>query len=180
MVEAIMNFDDIPRFTPRASYMVAIPLTHVERTLRSYHEENKDGLFLDPDFQRGHVWTQAKQIAYVEYLLRGGDYSRLILFNHPNWMGSFKGPMELVDGKQRLEAVRAFMNNEIQAFGTYYKDFEGSISITNTLTFGINSLKTRAEVLTWYLELNSGGVVHTEDELEKVRRMLAEEQKLSP
>lgn len=30
----------------------------------------------------------------------------------------------------------------------------------------------RAQVLRWYLALNDGGVVHTEDELFKVRRLL--------
>ena len=34
------------------------------------------------------------------------------------------------------------------------------------------SVKTREEVLSWYLDLNSGGTVHTEEELTKVRGLI--------
>ena len=37
---------------------------------------------------------------------------------------------------------------------------------------GINNLKTRGQVLEWYLQLNDRGVVHTKEELDKVRRLL--------
>ncbi len=43
--------------------------------------------------------------------------------------------------------------------------------------FCVNDLQTRAEVLQWYLDLNEGGVVHTSEELNRVRAMLAKEQK---
>ena len=41
-----------------------------------------------------------------------------------------------------------------------------------TLKVHINNLKTKKEVLTWYLEMNTGGTVHTDDELDRVRKML--------
>ena len=30
------------------------------------------GLQFNPDFQRGHVWTEGQQIAFMEFLLKGG------------------------------------------------------------------------------------------------------------
>jgi hypothetical protein len=39
----------------------------------------------------------------------------------------------------------------------------------------VNELKTRREVLQWYLDLNAGGVVHTTKEIERVRELLAKE-----
>lgn len=41
--------------------------------------------------------------------------------------------------------------------------------------WSVNELRTRAEVLRWYLQLNSGGVVHTEEELARVRALLEAE-----
>jgi len=55
-----------------------------------------------PDFQRGHVWDDAKSIAYVEFCLKGGVSARTLFFNCPGWQN--KGPMQLVDGLQRLTA----------------------------------------------------------------------------
>lgn len=170
----ITNFQDIPRFTMPASYHVNIPLDYLVEQISRYIE---NGLQLNPDFQRGHVWTEAQQIAYVEYVLRGGTSGREIYLNLPglNW-----GDAEFVcvDGLQRITACLRFMENEIPAFGTLYKDYEGRISQQMNLSLWINTLETRQEVLTWYLELNSGGTAHTEAELDKVRGMIAREHRI--
>jgi len=39
----------------------------------------------------------------------------------------------------------------------------------------MNDLKTRAEVLQWYIEFNAGGTPHTEAEINRVRELLKKE-----
>lgn len=178
-----MKYNEIPKFFCPPNYSVNIPWGHLEENLKHYGERNIQGflgLNLDPDFQRGHVWTEDKQIAYVEFCLKGGQSSRTLLFNHPNWMNSFKGEMTLVDGKQRLEAVRKFLRNELPIFGgNRLNDFDDPRLLLRTneayFIFSINNLKTRKELLQWYLQLNTGGVVHTEEEIEKVKKLLEKE-----
>jgi hypothetical protein len=150
-------------------------------------------LNLLPDFQRGHVWTEAQQIAYVEFFLRGGMTGRTIYLNYPNW-GHFspipKGQYRefiIVDGLQRLTALLRFVRGEIPAFGHYVNvptsDFSGPFfedrlrmaRARDNLIININNLKSRQEVLQWYLELNEGGTPHTSAELIKVKEMLAQE-----
>jgi hypothetical protein len=92
-------------------------------------------------------------------------------------MGSFRGEFVLVDGKQRLDAIAAFMENRVKAFGTYYKDYEDRLRTLDGIKVNVNDLKTRAEVLQWYLDLNTGGVVHTTAEINKVKVLLEEELK---
>lgn len=168
-----MKFRDLPQFTKSAQYSVSIPWEYLERTLESYNEDGK--LQLDPEFQRAHVWNQAKQIAYVEFVLRGGKSSRDIYFNMRGWMSTFSGPMYLVDGKQRLESVRAFLRGDIPVFGAYFAAFEDRLPLEASFTFQVNDLKNYSEVLQWYLDLNAGGVVHTSEELDKVRAILRAE-----
>ena len=43
------------------------------------------------------------------------------------------------------------------------------------IDFRINDLKTRKEVLGWYIEMNSGGTPHKKEEIEKVELMLKTE-----
>lgn len=50
-----MKFENIPRFTRPGSYQVNMPLDHFVRWVNENVEEC--GLKLNPDFQRGHVWT---------------------------------------------------------------------------------------------------------------------------
>lgn len=169
-----MKFSDIPQFTRDGNYRVNVSWAYLEQHLAALADSGQ--LDLDPDFQRGHVWTEDKQIAYVEFVLRGGKSSRTLLFNAAGWMRSFAGDIQLVDGKQRLEAVLRFLHGEIRAFGLLIQEFEGKLPglLGPDFVFCINDLKTRKEVLTWYLELNGGGVVHTEEELARVQKLLEE------
>ncbi len=178
-----MNFHDIPQLTRSPSYRVTVSWSEVEDVLARYHERNHSRLDLDPDFQRGHVWDETKQRRYVEYILRGGASSREIYFNQPGWMGDFRGQMVLVDGKQRLEAVRRFMRNELRVFpddlsgsGWLLREIDGRLGYDCSFYFNVNDLKTRADVLQWYIDLNDGGVAHTADEIQKVRDLLAKEE----
>jgi hypothetical protein len=166
-----MKFQEVPQFTRESSYRVNIGWSYLSVCLGDYVAEGCD---LDPDFQRAHVWTEAQQVAYVEYVLRGGRSGRDIYFNATNWMGS--GALKnfvLVDGKQRLNAVTMFMNGKIRAFGQLFSEFGGPIRLSGPdFVFHVNTLATRKEVLTWYLEMNTGGTPHTEAEINKVREML--------
>lgn len=180
---AKLPYKQIPRFIGFGNYQVDVFWRSLQSTLADY--EQAEGLDLDPDFQRGHVWTEAQQKAYVEFIVRGGQTGRVLLFNCPGWNGGIggpKGPIVLVDGKQRLNAVLRFLNDEITIFDdfpgigpTLASEFEILRDTETRFQIYINGLNTRAEVLKWYLELNSGGTVHTQDELDKVRRMLAAE-----
>ncbi len=172
-----MKFSEIPKFTRKARYSVDHSWQWLDRKLTEFCSEAESPLDLNPDFQRGHVWTVDQQVAYVEFILRGGNSGRDVYFNHPGWMTNFKGEFVIVDGLQRLTAARKFMNNEIPAFGCLYKDFEGAFPWSSVgFTFHINDLKTRAEVLQWYLDFNSGGTPHTKEEISRVKNLLEVEQ----
>ena len=106
---------------------------------------------MEPEFQRDYVWTQDQKVRYVEFLLRGGNTGRDILFNCPYWNSgkpNLSDRMVIVDGKQRLSAVIGFLNNEVTAFNHYYYEFTDNLRNTLVnLTFHINELGTRAEIL---------------------------------
>lgn len=169
------RFRDIPQFITWGSYAVDVSWTTLEKHLLDLG--NGVDMQMDPDFQRAHVWTEDQQIAYVEFILRGGQSGRAILWNCPHWPKVIHGaPMVLVDGKQRLEAACRFLRDEIPAFDRKHSEYKEAMSYMGTMfRFHINGLKTRREVLQWYLDLNRGGTVHTDDEIDKVRDLLAAE-----
>jgi hypothetical protein len=177
-----MDFNEIPQFTRDGNYRINVSWGYLEQTLDGYKERDQRfgsaaSLDLDPDFQRGHVWKEHQQTAFVEHVLSGGIGSKEIRFNCTGWMADFRGPFVIVDGKQRLEAARKFMRGELKAFGYYFHEFTGRLrSTTADFIFNINNLSTRKQVLKWYLEINTGGVVHTPDEIQKVRDLLAKEE----
>lgn len=172
MVIKKASFKAIPPYTRGASYQMDASWAYFEDWL----QENKPDL--SPDFQRAHIWDAPKQIRYVEHILRNGASGADIYFNHPGWRESFEGDFVIVDGKQRVEAVRRFMHDEITAFGfvlSEYRKEQKRLPMQCRFRVHINDLKTRKEVLQWYLDLNDGGIAHTEAELDKVRRLLGKE-----
>lgn len=177
-----MDFSDIKRF-PNIHYRIDVPWDFLDEQLRHYSDTTcGQPLDICPDFQRGHVWTEEQQIAYVEFMLKEPQSGRELYLNHPNWMGSFKGEFVLVDGLQRLTAALKYIHGEIPAFGFYLKDMTlgkrtGINALPTAVSFSINiaKLKTRAEVLQWYLDFNAGGTPHAKSEIERVRELLYKE-----
>jgi len=170
-------FQDIPQFTRHASYRVDVPWHMLEDQMARSAEGVEGGLQTDPDFQRAHVWTESQQIRYIEFCLRGGMTGRDIYWNCPNFNNMKRsGPFVLVDGKQRLTAILRFLHNEIPAFDHKFADYGDKLPFMEArVSWWVNDLPTRAEVLTWYLEINAGGTQHTRDEIERVEALLKTE-----
>ena len=140
-------------------------------------EEHKKeyGLNLDPDFQRGHVWSNEQRIAYLEFWLEGGIMTPMF-FNWPVNMDPSKGYVDyvIVDGKQRLTTFTMFYNEELMVYEKYkYSDF--SKHTLPYLYYVNNDLKTKKEVLEWYIFFNSGGTPHTKEEIDRVKDLLNKE-----
>lgn len=166
-----MRFRDIPQFTRSAGYSVDVSWDYLPSHYLNYVQDY--GLDVSPDFQRDYVWTAEQKVRYVEYILQGGMSGKDIYFNAPGWRHGETGHFVLVDGKQRLDAVLAFLNNEFPIFGgAYRRDFEDNPGmLIASFKFHVNDLKTRAEVLQWYIDLNAGGTIHTPDEINRVRAL---------
>lgn len=171
------NFRDIPQF-PRAYWNAHFDWEGMEHTLERWQGSGYGGqLNLNPDYQRAHIWTPDQQTAYVEYRLRGGETGTTLTFNCPGWNADYHGPFELLDGKQRLEAVRAFLANKIPAFGHYYEErVKKMLPDSAFFDFRITKIEGRANILNYYLQFNAGGTPHSKAELDRVRELLAKEQ----
>lgn len=146
--------------------------------------QDEYGLDLNPDFQRSHVWKYEQKQKFIEYILRGGVVPP-IRFNSPCFGGHRKSKhcdlpdtVILVDGKQRLNACIEFLDDKIDVFGGHFlSDFDNVKTLTRKtgISYTVNKLQTKAEVLQWYLEMNEGQVAHTTEELERVKIMLLKE-----
>lgn len=167
-----MRFRDIPQF-PHSYYRIDSDWKYLNEQLESWHRpEMGSPLILNPDFQRGHVWTPEQQTAYVEYALKGGTMGREIYFNCSSWQGKYNTPTFCVDGLQRLTAAQEFVNDRLRAFGHLYSEFEDRCMTTFSLH--MLKVKNKRELLKVYLDFNSGGTPHNPAELERIEKMIEE------
>lgn len=169
------KFKDIPQFTRDRNYQCDIDIIRIPRWINYMREDME--LELNPNFQRGHVWTEEQQIAWLEFFLKGGKSGNIIYFNCSFWYynvpdGDYN-EFVCVDGLQRLTAICRFINNEIMVFGSYFKEYE-DLAILNrhTLKLIVNNLKTEKEVLQWYIDMNAGGTPHTKEEIDRVKKLI--------
>ena len=170
----ITDFRKIKEF-PHCSYRIDVGWDYLEEQIKSEKEINLD---LNPDFQRAHVWTKKQQIEYCEYILRNGSSGRELYFNCTGWGKGYGGPYVIVDGKQRLEAVRSFMSGKNKVFGSYITEYSNKPDmLVARFSWNIAALETKKEVLEWYINFNSGGTVHTKEEIQKVKDMLDEHER---
>lgn len=175
MAKKKLNINNIPQLiTWSSAYCVDVDWRYLERNIAEHTDRH--GLILEPDFQRHHCWTLQQRTAYIEHILCGGYSGRELLFNHPGWLTGSEGVYVLVDGLQRITSVCMFLRDEVPIFGGhFYSQCDGHLRLFHSFKWYINTLPTRADVLRWYLQINSGGTRHTAKELARVRQLLEEE-----
>ncbi|WOE40724.1 DUF262 domain-containing protein [Acinetobacter chinensis] len=166
----------------------------VERPIRNFHcgfnyletwiaqeaEYNALGIDFNPDFQRGHVWTEQQQIHYLENVLRRiVDESGLtIRFNNPVWSdteitGDLPEQTVCIDGLQRITAIRKFIKGELNVFGIKHDELPIRVILRDLrIVIQLYEFKNKKDLLQFYLDLNSGGTAHTEVELNRVRSLM--------
>ena len=139
----------------------------------------QDGEFsLDPDYQRGRVWTSEQQKDYLGFLLEGGRAPEIVVRELPN-------RYEVVDGKQRCSAILSWWANEVPARLSeehgHREIWASDLSAAELAVVKGDHMRVRAiivrldrkETLALYIRLNRGGTPHTEQEIERVRALYA-------
>ncbi len=176
-----MKFSEIPQFIQGGSYQTNVGLGFLDKCLTEWESDEYYNLQLNPDFQRGHVWSMEQRISYVEFFLKGGRTGNTIYFNQPSWQGNATTDYDdfvCVDGLQRITSLRMFIQGRLKVFGQRIMEFKEPLRMARSnsrIVFNVNQLQTKAEVLQWYLQMNTGGTVHTESEIKRVRELLEKE-----
>lgn len=150
-------------------------------------------LNLAPDFQRGHVWTDQQRQAYVEGIFNHTVTAaqKIIQFNCPHWdkepapgASDLPEEMQIVDGLQRLTSIQMFLAGQVKPFGLSYEDLLQTDfspkSPRYSIKFAVHTFQTRADLLDFYLKINTGGVLHSDSEIERVTALLYEARRDAP
>lgn len=125
------------------------------------------GLNLRPEFRRGRAWGREQQTRFIENVFRDAvaPGSVAVLLNCPHWehngyAGELPREIQVLDGLQRLTAIRRFMAGELRPFGLRLADFDGSsycptrICARFQVTVAVHTLQTHGELLECFLALN--------------------------
>ena len=129
------------------------------------------GLDMDPDYQRGYVWTDEDRVALIDSVFNNIDIGKFVLV-HNDYTDEYL--YEILDGKQRVRALLDFYENRFPYKGKYFND----LSIRDQFWFCQKTIpvaevdKTnRKALLRYFLMLNTAGKTMAQEHLDSVRKM---------
>lgn len=144
---------------------------------------NKDG---EKEFyQRDFVWTEKEEHLLIDSIYKGISCGT-ILVRKREWKEleklAKKGETEIaftdiIDGKQRLNTIRKFMNNEItDKYGNYYADLSNHAqhSFTSHQLFSYAEMNSASDddVIFQFLKLNHAGIPQSQEHIDFVTDIL--------
>lgn len=172
---------------PRSHGSVHVGWEYLEKHLEL---ERAAGFELQPEYQRDiNRWTREQQVAYVEHVALGGETGCNVTAVHIgprqfHYTEAADGKLVLpgysmLDGLQRITAVRAFMHDEfpvltaIRPVGFLASQFARDAWRTDfRFVWSTVTVPTVRDVLKLYLRYNRGGTPHTRDDFRRVKEML--------
>jgi uncharacterized protein with ParB-like and HNH nuclease domain len=157
----IKRFSDIVKIKV-PTYKVNISVRHLRKSLQDL--AGNGTLQMNPPFQRGYKWNDQQKEKYLEYFFKNGPSARDIYFNQAEF-GKGIGDLQVIDGKQRLSSFFDFFDGKIKIFEKYFNEFEDQINIADTLIVNVFEFKDERDVIKWYLDTNTGGTYHTDEDL---------------
>jgi len=142
---------------------------------------------LNPTYQRAACWTDIQARRFMGHFLAAGPVPAIFVQryrdskNAPTGVNWLDLSNEVVDGQQRLRAMLRWLADEIPAEMDngdllWYRDLNKTERRTLPsvhVSFVDMPIKER---LRFYIRLNRGGTVHTEEEIQRVRDLLAEQE----
>ncbi len=133
------------------------------------------GVDMNPSYQRGYVWSQEDKHLLIDSIFKNMDIGKFVFVHLP--FKSQSPSYEILDGKQRLNAISEFYLNEFSYSGYFFHDLAKHEQYHFQHYF-ISYAEIRdiseQQKLRYFLTLNRSGKVMDQKHLSKIENMLSE------
>lgn len=143
-----------------------------------------EDILIIPDYQRGLVWTKKQKQNLIMSILMGnpiGDFvfGRKSLKDSKGIISDLKIEWTVIDGQQRLNAIKEFVGNKFPlSDGKYFRDMKYWDVRTFLNSYKINALHisdlTYDQEVEVYWNRNFGGTAHSRAELDRIKKLREE------
>jgi len=169
----------VQKSVPICTYQIDTGFRRIEQFLEDY-EVN-----MDPVYQRDYVWNLKQKQKFVGACLENHRMIPVFWFNFYKVGQGTNSPCEVVDGKQRLEAIRGFLRNEYSAIcpcGEVFTAEEllndpiSNRNLSSSITLKMHFIQVEpVDAMQFYLRLNAGGTIHSQEDLDRVKEYIIQE-----
>ena len=144
--------------------------THLDGIVARYYNNTN----MNPEYQREAVWDLSDKVALIDSVFNNVDIGKFTFIRLPFNPDPHSFQYEILDGKQRLQALVDFVEGRFEYRGKKFQElhpmdqhhFEShSVVMTETdnLTF-----KQKCQ---YFLKLNTSGKPQSQEHMEKIRQM---------
>jgi hypothetical protein len=139
---------------------------------------NKHGIDLDPEYQRGNVWSLEQKVNLVDSIFKNVDIGKFAIIKRP-WGDNPNKPLtpklyEMLDGKQRLTAIWEYYCGRFKYKGKYFYELhprDQSHFKHYTISYAETKPLTKEQTYRYFLKLNTTGTPVDPEHIAKVRKM---------
>lgn len=151
-----------------------ITINYTHRTLQDLLSKKYFfGLDMNPNYQRDYVWTQEDKLNLIDAIFNNIDIGKFIVNNTSRYGGDF--PLyEIVDGKQRVNAICEFYEDRFSYKNFYFSDLSRKDMWHFTeyrIALAEIDNASEKDIMHIFLMVNSNGKIMSKRHLEKVRKI---------
>lgn len=137
----------------------------------------RNDIDMEPSYQRDYVWTQKDKEELITSIFSGIEIGRFVV-KRREWDEREPKGYEIVDGKQRMNAIMEFFMGKFKWNGKYYHELHG-LDRYRFKDYGIAVCElresvTKEELLEIFIRINTFGKTMPKEQIEKVQKMLDE------
>ena len=151
---------------PRVEYSTR-SVSDVLRAVLAY------GVNATPIYQRDYVWTLSDKEKLIDSVFHGRDIGKLLFVRSADIME----PDEILDGKQRLEALSGFYMSRFPYRRRYFHELskaDRNSFLKANMQVGFVSGISERDKLKLFIALNDSGVPQTEEHIDGLKQLLQE------
>ncbi len=142
------------------------------------------GIDLDPDYQRGNIWTLDQKVNLIDSIFKNVDIGKFTIISRPWGSNPNKAATpkmwEMLDGKQRITAIIEFYTNRFKYKGKYFCDMhirDKQHFKNYNISSGETEPLTDEQKYRYFLKLNTTGTPVDEAHIAKVRKLWLDSKK---
>ena len=136
------------------------------------------GIDMNPYYQRDYVWSNKDKEYLLDSIFNNIDIGKFVLIylDNKEWLERGYG-YEILDGKQRLNALIEFYENRFSYKGKYYNDLspkdKRTFNNTHIPVAEIQDVK-KDDILKYFIMLNTTGKTMDKKHIDKIKNMIGE------
>jgi hypothetical protein len=133
------------------------------------------GVDMDVEYQREHVWTMADKIDLIDSIFNNIDIGKFVFVQRDF---SVDGALyEILDGKQRLTAIKEFYEDRYKYKGFYFSELSFNDQHkfeSHGIAYGYLENPNKEAIFETFIKLNTCGKPMASKHINKVKKLLSE------